>query len=80
MANADRARTVLGWTPAFPDLGNIISSAWEWFSVSSRGFAPRLPWGSFGSAVMCWVRIAMKDSPANGTVPQKISYMMTPIA
>jgi UDP-arabinose 4-epimerase len=35
VANADRARSVLGWAPSFPDLGGIISSAWEWFSVGS---------------------------------------------
>ncbi len=35
VANADRARSVLGWTPLFPDLGGIISSAWKWFSKSS---------------------------------------------
>jgi UDP-arabinose 4-epimerase len=35
VANADRARTVLGWTPSFPDLGGIISSAWDWFSTST---------------------------------------------
>jgi UDP-glucose-4-epimerase GalE len=37
VANAERARTVLGWTPSFPDLNGIISSAWAWFSGSSNG-------------------------------------------
>ncbi len=36
VANADRARSLLGWTPAFPDLGSIISSAWDWYSASAR--------------------------------------------
>ena len=35
VANADRARSVLGWTPSYPDLGDIVSSAWKWFSMSS---------------------------------------------
>ncbi len=34
VANADRARAVLGWEPAFPALGEIISSAWRWFATS----------------------------------------------
>jgi UDP-arabinose 4-epimerase len=34
VANADRARSVLGWEPAFPALSEIISSAWHWFATS----------------------------------------------
>jgi UDP-glucose 4-epimerase len=30
VANAAKARAVLGWLPQLPDLGAIISSAWEW--------------------------------------------------
>ena len=30
VADADRARTVLGWRPAFPDLASIIRSDWQW--------------------------------------------------
>jgi UDP-glucose 4-epimerase len=30
VADADRARTVLGWRPAFPDLAAIIRSDWQW--------------------------------------------------
>jgi UDP-arabinose 4-epimerase len=30
VAAADRARTVLGWTPAHPDLDAIIGTAWRW--------------------------------------------------
>jgi UDP-glucose 4-epimerase len=35
VANADRARSMLGWTPSHPELGGIIASAWKWFSVWS---------------------------------------------
>jgi UDP-glucose 4-epimerase len=34
VANADRARTLLGWQPRYPDLGSIISTAWNWYSAS----------------------------------------------
>jgi UDP-glucose 4-epimerase len=30
VANATKAREVLGWQPAFPDLASIIRSDWEW--------------------------------------------------
>jgi len=32
IADANRARTVLGWRPAFPDLASIIRSDWQWRS------------------------------------------------
>lgn len=32
VADANRARTVLGWRPAFPDLASIIRSDWQWRS------------------------------------------------
>jgi UDP-arabinose 4-epimerase len=34
VADADRARTLLGWQPRYPDLGSIISTAWNWYSAS----------------------------------------------
>ena len=30
IANAERARATLGWTPAQPELSEIISTAWDW--------------------------------------------------
>jgi len=30
VANADRARAELGWSPRFPDIEDIISHAWNW--------------------------------------------------
>jgi UDP-glucose 4-epimerase len=30
VANAEKARTVLGWQPAYPDLSSIIRSDWVW--------------------------------------------------
>jgi UDP-glucose 4-epimerase len=32
VADAAKARAVLGWQPQHPDLAAIISSAWEWHS------------------------------------------------
>ena len=48
VANADRARSVLGWTPSHPDLGGIISSAWQWFSTSPN----KLPAAPFPNAAL----------------------------
>jgi UDP-glucose 4-epimerase len=33
IANAAKAREVLGWEPRFPDLDSIISSAWKWYQT-----------------------------------------------
>lgn len=30
VANADKARRILGWQPSFPDLESIVRSDWEW--------------------------------------------------
>jgi len=32
IADATKARDVLGWKPAYPDLASIIRSDWEWRS------------------------------------------------
>jgi UDP-glucose 4-epimerase len=34
VADADRAHTLLGWQPRYPDLRSIISTAWNWYSAS----------------------------------------------
>ena len=39
VANAEKARTLLGWQPAHPDLASIIRSDWEWRIEHPRGYA-----------------------------------------
>ena len=39
IADAARARDVLGWQPHHPDLDAIIGSAWEWHRGRPRGYA-----------------------------------------
>lgn len=39
IAKADRARDVLGWQPAHPDLSDIIRSAWQWRQAHPSGYA-----------------------------------------
>jgi UDP-glucose 4-epimerase len=39
VADAARARKVLGWQPQHPDLAAIIGSAWEWHSKHPQGYA-----------------------------------------
>lgn len=38
VACADKARRVLGWTPAYPELEEIIKSAWEWRVKNPKGY------------------------------------------
>lgn len=38
VACADKARVVLGWQPAYPDLGDIIRTAWEWRLAHPDGY------------------------------------------
>ncbi|HJQ23044.1 MAG TPA: UDP-glucose 4-epimerase GalE [Blastocatellia bacterium] len=38
IAKADRAREVLGWQPAHPDLADIIGSAWRWRQAHPDGY------------------------------------------
>ncbi|MFL6215951.1 MAG: UDP-glucose 4-epimerase GalE [Blastocatellia bacterium] len=38
IAKADRAREVLGWQPAHPDLADIIRSAWLWRQAHPNGY------------------------------------------
>lgn len=38
IANAQKARTVLGWDPQFPKLDAIIESAWEWHQTHPDGY------------------------------------------
>ena len=39
VADAARARDLLGWQPRHPDLAGIIGSAWEWHTARPRGYA-----------------------------------------
>jgi UDP-glucose 4-epimerase len=38
IAKADRARDVLAWQPAHPDLSDIIRSAWQWRQAHPNGY------------------------------------------
>ena len=39
VANAEKARTLLGWKPAHPDLASIIRTDWEWRMKHPGGYA-----------------------------------------
>jgi len=39
VADASRARSLLGWQPQQPELAAIIGSAWEWHSKHPQGYA-----------------------------------------
>jgi UDP-glucose 4-epimerase len=39
VANATKAREVLGWDPQFADLEMIIESAWKWHQSNPKGYA-----------------------------------------
>lgn len=39
VADAKKARTLLGWHPAYPDLASIIGTDWEWRRKHPRGYA-----------------------------------------
>ena len=38
VAKADKARSVLGWKPEFPNLSEMIGSAWEWLQDHPNGY------------------------------------------
>ena len=39
VADASRARQILGWQPRIPELRDIMASAWEWRSRNPSGYA-----------------------------------------
>ena len=41
VANAEKARAVLGWKTQYPDLETIIRTAWEWHLAHPEGYAAR---------------------------------------
>jgi len=38
VADAKKAREVLGWNPQFPEIERIIESAWAWHSANPEGY------------------------------------------
>ena len=38
IANAEKARSVLGWQPQYPGLDTIIRTAWEWHQANKEGY------------------------------------------
>lgn len=41
IADATKARTVLGWNPQFAEIETIIESAWKWQQKNPKGYEPR---------------------------------------
>ncbi len=39
IAAAEKARQELGWTPRFPKLDDIVSTAWDWHRKNPKGYA-----------------------------------------
>lgn len=40
VAGSERIQMELGWTPRFPDISSIVSSAWAWRQAHPNGYAP----------------------------------------
>jgi UDP-glucose 4-epimerase len=40
VADASLARRVLDWQPRYPELEQIVETAWRWHSTHPQGFAP----------------------------------------
>jgi UDP-glucose 4-epimerase len=38
VANAERARSLLGWRPQYPELETIVRTAWEWHQAHPDGY------------------------------------------
>jgi UDP-glucose 4-epimerase len=38
VADAKKAREILGWNPEFPDIESIIESAWKWHEANPNGY------------------------------------------
>ena len=38
VASSDKAKKILGWKPAYNDLGTIIDTAWKWHSTHPKGY------------------------------------------
>ena len=38
VADAEKARKILGWKPQFPEIEKIIESAWAWHEANPNGY------------------------------------------
>ena len=38
VASSDKAKKILGWKPAYNDLGTIMDTAWKWHSTQPNGY------------------------------------------
>jgi len=38
VASSERINDELGWEPRYPDLRDIIASAWQWHTTHPRGY------------------------------------------
>jgi UDP-glucose 4-epimerase len=38
-ASAEKAKEILGWTPQYTDIHEIIRTAWEWYVRNSEGYS-----------------------------------------
>jgi UDP-glucose 4-epimerase len=45
---ADRLRRELGWSPRYPDIRDIVRTAWEWHRRHPHGFPPEAPHATAG--------------------------------
>ena len=52
VAGSERAKRELGWTPRFPDLKEIVRTAWEWTERIPTGMRPD-PFDMFGHRTTC---------------------------
>lgn len=41
VAGAEKAKTVLGWQPRYPDLKTIVQHAWDWHRAHPRGYGKK---------------------------------------
>ena len=41
VAGADKAKSVLGWNPRYPDLRTIVQHAWDWHRAHPRGYGKK---------------------------------------
>ncbi len=41
VASSDKAREILGWTPKYDDVKEIISTAWNWHQTHPNGYGDR---------------------------------------
>ena len=39
IASSEKIRAELGWTPRYPEIEQIVASAWEWHQSHPRGYA-----------------------------------------